>query len=147
MEGGPWDDSRTHKQTLNHKEGKQDLATEIPQFKSAFDFGRLKTLEQAKSPGVPVPLPFALEQGTPPDESHHSPAAHRVLQSQKRMLLIQVNRDCQHRTGILPGQGIQIYKLPCNFVQLLYSLLSFLPEEEADNLIPESTIYRPASKL
>lgn len=42
-----------------------------------------------------------------------------------------------------------MYKVPCSFVQLLYSLLFlfFFPEEEADNLIPESTIYRPASKL
>lgn len=37
MEGAPRHDSRTHEQTLNHKEGnhiclfKQDLATEIPQ--------------------------------------------------------------------------------------------------------------------
>ena len=46
MEGAPRDDSRTHKQTLNHKEGnciclcKQDLATEIPQRPAYFYLNR-----------------------------------------------------------------------------------------------------------
>lgn len=77
--------------------------------------------------GVPVPLPLALEQGTPGDKYHHSPTAHEVLHSHKRMLLSWVKGDqflSQHRTGILRGQANQICKLPCSFMQLLYSLLS-----------------------
>lgn len=88
-----------------------------------------RTPKQLGRSGVPVPVPPppALQQGAPHDEHRHSPAAHKALHSQTRMLLSQVKRalSSHQLTGILQGQENLICKVPCSFMQLLYSLLSF----------------------
>lgn len=88
-----------------------------------------RTPEQLGRSGVPVPVtpPPALQQGAPHDEHRHSSAAHEALRSQTRMLLSQVKRalSSHQLTGILQGQENLICKVPCSFMQLLYSLLSF----------------------
>lgn len=88
-----------------------------------------RTPKQLGRSGVPVPVPPppALQQGAPHDEHRHSSAAHEALRSQTRMLLSQVKRalSSHQLTGILQGQENLICKVPCSFMQLLYSLLSF----------------------
>lgn len=117
----------------------------------ARSFGKQSTRLAGKHQCSCPPLLCPLEEGTPQDEfisapGPQGPAIAKVGISKPSKKGIHFFLTIiQEFFKAKEAWSIRCPVALCNCFTVYSSF--FFPEEEADNLIPESTIYRPASKL